>query len=92
MRLEKSSQGARLRAWLQLNGVSQKALAKALKVSGGIVSIWIKGGVPEWHQRAKLERFTGGALQAADWLTAKEAREIKRVRPFKAVHLDAKAG
>ena len=38
--------GERIRSWLRIRGMTQKALAKAVGVSPGAVTAWVKGDSP----------------------------------------------
>jgi transcriptional regulator with XRE-family HTH domain len=83
-RSSRVSAGARLKAWLDKNGLKQRDCAESLGVSTGAVSTWVaKGGSPDWHQRVKIERWTDGAIVAAEWESEREREDIARVEPYR---------
>jgi transcriptional regulator with XRE-family HTH domain len=71
------------RAFRVRHGLSQRAAASALGVSGPTVCEWEKQRKrPDAHHRAAIEIWTNGAVPARAWLTAAEARVLRVVRPY----------
>lgn len=71
-----------LHEWLDqpVPGRTAKSLAEELRVSKTAVSLWRKFGVPMQHMD-RIERFTGGAVTAADMLRhALECRRANRAK------------
>lgn len=63
-----------LQSYMDLRGLSQRALARELEVSSGIVSQWMTGTLPEHRSALKVARRTGlperQVLEAAELSTA----------------------
>lgn len=77
--------GAVLGAWLRENGKRQVLLAKTLGVTPALVSFWIAGErVPSAILRAAIERWTGGAVTSASWLSAAGAARERRLARLRA--------
>ena len=77
--------GAALGAWLRENGKRQVLLAKTLGVTPALVSFWLSGSrVPSAVLRAAIERWTGGAVASASWLSATDAARERRLARLRA--------
>jgi transcriptional regulator with XRE-family HTH domain len=57
-----------LKAYLEERGMTQKALAEALKIRQATVSAWNGGSLPTPRTMKAIERLTGGAVPMASWL------------------------
>lgn len=80
----------RLEQFLHQEGIQQIQLARSLGVSKSLVSQWLAGSLaPGTFFRLKLERWTGGAVRARDWLTAEERRELAALKPHRRAQSEA---
>lgn len=73
-----------LEEFARREGLRGVDVARALDVSKALVSQWFSGHlVPGALYRLKIERWTGGAVKARDWLTAEERRELAATRRYR---------
>lgn len=65
------------------NGLINVQVARALKVSKGIITAWLSGASRpvDWMRRA-IERWTHGQVRASDWLSEGERSDIAAIIPF----------
>ena len=69
-----------MRLLLASRGLSQRVAASQIGVGAAALSSWLVGRQrprPEW--RAAIERWSGGAIPSADWMTADEASRVAAV-------------
>jgi transcriptional regulator with XRE-family HTH domain len=65
----------KLRAYLEAKRLTHEQFAEHASVPGPQVSLWLSGKRrPGLESAFKIERATGGAVKAADWVPASKGR------------------
>lgn len=72
--------------WISERKLTNTLVARELGVSKALVGDWLAGNLtPGAFLRLKIERWTGGAIKAVDWLSEEERAALKALKPFKAI-------
>jgi transcriptional regulator with XRE-family HTH domain len=81
-----------LQSYMDLRGLSQRALARELEVSSGVVSQWMGGSLPEHRSALAFAKRTGmderQVLEAAALTVPESTSETKRYPEFLTEKLD----
>ncbi len=80
------SPSRKLRRFIQEAGVTASGAAAAIGVTGAAVSGYLnRKQVPGDLVRQAIERWTGGKIKRAEWVTDEERARLDKVVPFVAV-------
>ena len=78
-----ASPSDQLANFIASRGISAAKAAEALGVTGAALHKWLHGeGRPRIEMRERIERWTGGAIEAASWMTSEERAAVDAIMPL----------